>query len=343
MDYKEIQVLAKKSGVKAGGRKSDMAKAVMGKVKSGALIWDGTQFELAQEDPGESSNSIAEAKVAPMVVTNDIVENVVLEDFPHFVGAPYLNEERGRSRERRGISARNFRGNSSKRVRSVSSSGYSGSSTDPEKRNMPSSGKNTGKRGKGRRGLGRAHATGAGRRIATQGGQIAGRRQLLQRDRRARRRIAGVAAEMRATASKFGSMNAAWNDWNVRNARRGYWRALSRKDSGAAWPRRGPAGTSWMLDAMQAAFEHRQKLVRLADQHGWDVAAVYDGQELASGSTAAEREADARRIAKAIKEAERRRKPTSGPIFRQPAPSQLYQERVRGQLQHLRRAGAQIV
>ena len=77
-----------------------------------------------------------------------------------------------------------------------------------------------------------------------------------------------------------------------------------------------------MLDAMQAAFEHRQKLVRLADQHGWDVAAVYDGQELASGSTAAEREADARRIAKAIKEAERRRKPTSGPIFRQPAPSQ---------------------
>jgi hypothetical protein len=98
-----------------------------------------------------------------------------------------------------------------------------------------------------------------------------------------------------------------------------------------------------MLDAMQAAFEHRQKLVRLADQHGWDVAAVYDGQELASGSTAAEREADARRIAKAIKEAERRRKPTSGPIFRQPAPSQLYQERVRGQLQHLRRAGAQIV
>ena len=143
--------MAKKSGVKAGGRKSDMAKAVMGKLKSGALIWDGTQFELAQEDPGESSNSIAEAKVAPMVVANDIVENVVLEDFPHFVGAPYLNEERGRSRERRGISARNFRGNSSKRVRSVSSSGYSGSSTDPEKRNMPSSGKNTGKRGKGQR------------------------------------------------------------------------------------------------------------------------------------------------------------------------------------------------
>jgi hypothetical protein len=76
---------------------------------------------------------------------------------------------------------------------------------------------------------------------------------------------------------------------------------------------KGEAGK--IIDTMQAGFEHRQKLLRVADQHGWEVVSVYEGgQDLASGTTLEERESDARKLSNAVKEVERRRKPISRPM-----------------------------
>jgi hypothetical protein len=57
------------------------------------------------------------------------------------------------------------------------------------------------------------------------------------------------------------------------------------------------------LTAARTKLRHRQKLLRLADSYGWEVAEEYDGEDIASGSTEKKKQADAKRIAKAVKAA----------------------------------------
>ena len=347
-EYREVQLLAKRFNFKAVGPKKELVKLLVGKVNTGELFWEDEEFKVREGVLNGGSSHQSEGEGENREASSKDEEAVVSSSSSSGDGAPSLFKDGVRSRERGRFSTRSSRFRSGKRNREVLSEDLSGSETEEEIRKLPSSGRSGGEKRKeplerGRRetetskwkrrcrrvgistsGTGEelerryvrwvenqsarreSGSEGAGSSAENGGDGVREEESLVIRRRMERlERAERDAAALEGIEQKGLRMQYKFNASLLGQLEdvRGHLRAMKGEI---------PEG----LCEMQAALEHRQKLVRLADQHGWDVAAVYDGQELASGSTAAEKEADARRIAKAVKEVERRKKPAPAPVFR---------------------------